>query len=73
MGVPDETVRLLLGSFLSGHKYYKSAKPKFHHQTNRLSDQNISAKNTRAIRVPINDPHNISDSKHCLLFLIGTI
>ena len=39
-------------------------------KTNHLSDQNISANNTRAITVPRDqiDPHNISDSNVVWLF-----
>ncbi len=56
-------------AFYLGHKLQV-------HQTqippnaNHLSDQNILANNTRAIRVPRNqiDPHNISDSNAALLF-----
>jgi hypothetical protein len=39
-------------------------------KTNHLSNQHLSANNTRAIRVPhdLIDPHNISDSIAALFF-----
>jgi hypothetical protein len=64
--------RLLIAFYLDfyqGHKL-QVRQTQIPPKTDHLSNQNISANNTRAIRVPRDqiNPHNISDSNVALLF-----